>query len=118
MSLSQPNTTLNIFRRRSSGDLSGPRSEGRNGTSRSLAFVKGKRSIFCVFLDSSGLLSTSFRKADEPYLEDDAAEEADRMETLSRDVPASEDVPDEKTVPEAPPELLSDRDPTDGLSYR
>lgn len=106
-----------MFRRRSIGVLSGPRSVGLNGTSRSLAFVKGNRSISCVFFDSSGLLSTSLRRADEPYLED-AAEEVDRIETLSRDVPANEDVPEEKTVPEAVPELFVDRDPRDGLSYR
>jgi hypothetical protein len=73
--------------------------------------------MFWVFFDSSGLRITSLRRADVPYREE-AAEEVDRMETLSREVPASEDVPDEKTVPEAPPELLEDREPQDGLSYR
>jgi hypothetical protein len=78
------------------------------------------------FLDSSGLLRTSFRRAEEPYRDEDAADEIDRMETLSRvEVPAIEDVPDEKMVPE-PPELSDlfdlvdrcDAEPCDGLSYR
>ena len=71
--------------------------------------------MFWVFFDSSGLLITSFRSADEPYLEE-AADEVDRMEMLSREVPANEDVPEENTVPEAPPELFDDRAPHDGLS--
>jgi hypothetical protein len=73
--------------------------------------------MFWVFFDSSGLRSTSLRRAELPYREE-AAEEVDRMETLSREVPANEDVPEEKTVPEAPPELFEDRAPHEGLSYR
>lgn len=70
--------------------------------------------MFCVFLDSSGLRRTSLRRVEFPYLAE-AAEDADRMETLSRDAPANEDVPEEKTVPEAP--LLEDFDEfQEGLS--
>jgi len=58
-----------------------------------------------LFLDSSGLLRTSLRKAEDVYREE-AAEDMDRMEILSRvEVPASEEVPDENMVPE-PPELF------------
>jgi hypothetical protein len=63
------------------------------------------------------------RRAEEPYLEEDAADDIDRMDTLSRvEVPVREEVPDEKIVPE-PPELLDlvdrcDAEPCDGLSYR
>jgi hypothetical protein len=114
MSLSHPKTTFSMFRRRSSGVLSGPSSVGRNGTSLSLALVNGKRSISCVFFDSSGLRRTSLRRAELPY-RDEAAEEVDRMEMLSRDVPAKEDVPEENTVPEVP--LLEDFDEfQEGLS--
>jgi hypothetical protein len=76
------------------------------------------------FLDSSGLRRTSLRRADDPYRDEDAADDIDRMETLSRvDVPVMEVVPDEKTVPE-PCELafdLAERcdcEPCEGLSYR
>jgi hypothetical protein len=51
-----------------------------------------------------------------PYLDDEAAEEVDRIETLSTEVPANEEVPDENTVPEAPPELFEDLDADMGLS--
>jgi hypothetical protein len=78
----------------------------------------------CSFFDSSGLLKTSLRRAEDPYRDEEAADDIDRMETLSRaDVPVSEDVPDEKTVPE-PWELafdLTERcdcELCDGLSYR
>jgi hypothetical protein len=77
-----------------------------------------------LFFDSSGLLKTSFRRAEDPYRDEEAADDIDRMETLSRvDVPVSDDVPDEKTVPE-PCELAFDLvercdcEPCDGLSYR
>jgi hypothetical protein len=108
MSFSHPKTTLSRFFLKSLGVRSGPSSVGRKGTSAKRAFVKGNKSIFWFFFDTSGLRITSLRRADESKREEGAADVPERMDMLACEAPAAnEDSPEENTVPVAPdvPEL-------------
>lgn len=66
------------------------------------------------FAVSSGLLSISFHRDDEPRdlgFEDDAKDEVERTDTLSRPLqeePDRREEPDEKTVPSEPSEERED----------